>query len=164
MRTISIALYAAWLGASLLFAAVVAPAAFAVLPDRALAGAVVGRVLPVIFFSGLFLSAADLTREQATTRTPRRLLPSLIVFLACAAAQFLIAPRIHRLRGAIGPSLDALGATDPQRVAFGRLHAISVVLLGVAMIAALIAVVLAARTRLPNEARVASSRSPSVVT
>ena len=40
---ISIALVAAWLGAALVVAAVVAPAAFDVLPTRTLAGALVGR-------------------------------------------------------------------------------------------------------------------------
>ncbi|MDE3217575.1 MAG: DUF4149 domain-containing protein, partial [Gemmatimonadota bacterium] len=42
-----------WLGAAVLLAAAVAPAAFAVLPSRSLAGDLVGRVLPVIFWSGM---------------------------------------------------------------------------------------------------------------
>ena len=46
-------LLAAWLGAGVLFAAVVAPAAFAVLPSRNLAGALVGRVLPVVLIAGV---------------------------------------------------------------------------------------------------------------
>jgi len=46
---------AAWLGAAALFAASVAPAAFAVLPSRSLAGDVVGRVLPVVFWSGMLV-------------------------------------------------------------------------------------------------------------
>jgi hypothetical protein len=45
-------LLAAWLGAGMLLAAVVAPAAFAVLPSRTLAGALVGRVLPTVFIAG----------------------------------------------------------------------------------------------------------------
>src|SRR2546430_1569733 len=45
-------LLAVWIGAALLFALVVAPAAFAVLPSRTLAGALVGRGLPVIFYGG----------------------------------------------------------------------------------------------------------------
>jgi hypothetical protein len=61
---------------------------------------------------------------------------------SCAVAQFLIAPRIHRLREAIGPSLDALAADDARRVAFGRLHWISVAWLGAAMLAAAAALVL----------------------
>jgi len=53
-------LLSAWLGAGVLFATVVAPAAFAVLPSRALAGALVGRVLPVIFVSGIVAAVAGL--------------------------------------------------------------------------------------------------------
>ena len=49
---ISVVALSAWLGAAVLVAAVVAPAAFAVLPTRTLAGALVGRVLPVLFYSG----------------------------------------------------------------------------------------------------------------
>ena len=41
----SLSLLDAWLGAAIFVAAFVAPAAFAVLPTRALAGAIVGRIL-----------------------------------------------------------------------------------------------------------------------
>ena len=50
-----LALLVLWLGGAVLFAAAVAPALFAVLPTRTLAGAVVGRVLPVIFYSGMLI-------------------------------------------------------------------------------------------------------------
>src|SRR4029077_12340066 len=50
-------LLAVWIGAALLFALVVAPAAFAVLPTRTLAGALVGRVLPVIFYAGVVIGS-----------------------------------------------------------------------------------------------------------
>ena len=49
---IAVALMSAWLGAALLTSASLAPAAFAVLPDRTLAGDVVGRVLAVVFVRG----------------------------------------------------------------------------------------------------------------
>ena len=48
-------LLSALLGAGILFASVVAPAAFAALPSRSLAGALVGRVLPVVFVAGTLL-------------------------------------------------------------------------------------------------------------
>jgi hypothetical protein len=152
---LTVALISAWLGASMLFALNVAPTAFAVLPSRALAGALVGQVLPVLFFTGLFLGAADFLAEQAYGRNRRWLhrFAALLLAASCAAAQFAVAPRIHRLREAIGPSLDALAADDPRRLAFGRLHAISVGFLGVAMLAALVVVVVAARTRTPNDDR-----------
>ena len=46
-------LVAAWIGAALITVAVVAPGAFAVLPSRTMAGAMVGRVLPALFIAGI---------------------------------------------------------------------------------------------------------------
>ena len=69
----------------------------------------------------------------------------------CAVAQLVIAPKIQALRERIGQSVEALAATDPLRVAFGSLHALSVLALGVAMVCALVALIasaLAARTTL----------------
>ncbi len=66
----------------------------------------------------------------------------------CAVAQLVIAPQIATLRQRIGPDLEALAASDPLRVAFGRLHGLSVLSLGVAMLFAaltLVAAVLAVR-------------------
>ncbi len=136
-------LVAAWLGAAALMAASVAPAAFGVLPSRALAGNVVGRVLPVVYTSGIVLGfiAVWLTAQGARLWSLLSLLAA-VVALACAVAQFIVGPRITRLRAAIGPSLDALSPDDPRRIAFGRLHAVSVGWLGVAMLAATVFVVL----------------------
>ena len=134
----------AWLGAALLAAAVVAPAAFAVLPTRALAGALVGRVLPPLFLAGFALNAIAAVlaaRAGGALATPRVALATLAA-VACAVAQFVIARRIEALRAAIGPSLDALAPGDPRRVAFGRLHGLSVLSLGVAMLAAAVVVAL----------------------
>jgi hypothetical protein len=64
------------------------------------------------------------------------------VALACAAAQFVVGPRISRLRAGIGPALGALSPDDPRRIAFGRLHAFSAGWLGAAMLAATAFVVL----------------------
>lgn len=146
-------LLAAWLGAALLFATSVAPAAFAVLPSRALAGLVVGRVLPVIFLSGALLSVADLVAEQRYVR-PRspwrrtRLALAALAAASCLFAQLVIGRWIHALRERIGPDLDALAPTDPLRVAFGELHAASVVLLGMAMLAIALSLALDVRRAL----------------
>jgi hypothetical protein len=139
----------AWLGASALFAAVVAPAAFAVLPSRALAGALVGRVLPVIFVAGIVVACIGLWLDRAASgRAPRARRAALVtVALACGAAQFVVAPRIERVRVEIGGTIDALPSDDERRVAFGRLHAISVGWLGLAMLAAGATVVLAGSPR-----------------
>jgi hypothetical protein len=70
------------------------------------------------------------------------------VALSCAAAQFVVAPRIERVRAGIGGAIESLPAEDPQRRAFGRLHAISVAWLGVAMLGAAAAIVTQLRTPL----------------
>jgi hypothetical protein len=137
-------LLSAWLGAALLFAAVVAPAAFAVLPERSLAGALVGRVLPVLFTSGLVLSLAGvfLDRPGEGRYFLARRAAMLAIAVSCAVAQFVVAPRIARVRGEITGPLEQLPADDPRRAAFGRLHAVSVAWLGVAMVAAGLTIVL----------------------
>jgi hypothetical protein len=140
---------AAWTGAALLAAAVVAPAAFAVFPSRSVAGAVVGRVLSALFLSGfaITLFAAVLARFRRGVRGAT--VAALLAAVACAAAQFVVDPRIARLREAIGGPVDALAVDDARRVAFGRLHGYSVGGLGVAMLAsaaALFMIVVALRS------------------
>ena len=148
----TIALLAAWLGAATLAAAVVAPAAFAVLPSRALAGGLVGRVLPPLFLAGIVVgvAAAALQWGAAGPWPALRIALPFVVALECGAAQFGVAPRIARVRAEIGPSVEALALEDPRRHEFGQLHGISVLLLGTAGLAAggaLVAVALAMRSR-----------------
>lgn len=133
---VSAVVLSAWLGCALLVAAVVAPAAFAVLPTRSLAGALVGRVLPAVFYSGM---AAGLLAAALTWSIPPRgwrTGTAVALVAACAFAQLLVAPRIAGMRAAIGGPLDALDPSDPRREAFGRLHGISVAWMGVGMLAA----------------------------
>lgn len=139
-------LLAIWIGAALLFTLVVAPAAFAVLPTRTLAGALVGRVLPVLFYAGAVMGVVVVVLDLAArTSSWTRTGAAGVTALACAIAQVVVGTRIDKLRASIAGPLDALAADDPRRVAFGRLHAISVGWLGLAMLAAAIALVLAVR-------------------
>lgn len=139
------AVLAVWLGTVLLTAAVVAPAAFAVLPTRALAGALVGRVLPVVFVGGLAAGAAAAALGGAGGAFGRgRLALAVATAALCAVAQFGVAPRIHALRAGMGPNIEALAPGDARRAAFGRLHGVSVLLMGAAGLAAGAALVLAA--------------------
>lgn len=138
-RRLIAALIAAWIGAALLTAAVVAPAAFEVLPSRAFAGMLIGRVLRVLFLTGMavgLIAAASAWIDRLRPLRPVRVAAPGGMALACAAAQFLVAPRIATIRGAIGAAMDLLAADDPRRIAFGRLHALSVGYLAIAMLAA----------------------------
>jgi len=139
-------LLATWIGAALLFTVVVAPAAFAVLPSRTLAGALVGRVLPVIFYAGVVIGSIIVLLDLVgRTGAWGRAAAGAVSALACAVAQLVVGTRIEQLRSAINGPLDALAADDPRRIAFGKLHAISVGWLALAMVAAIIALTLAVR-------------------
>jgi hypothetical protein len=132
-------LLAAWLGAGILVAAVVAPAAFRVLPSRTMAGAIVGAVLPVIFVSGLVIGAVAIaleTRAGARWARPAVAAPYVALIIGCIVAQFIVGPKIEAVRMAIGGAVDALDVADPRRVQFGRLHGFSVLWMGVAMFGA----------------------------
>ncbi|HET9799520.1 MAG TPA: DUF4149 domain-containing protein [Gemmatimonadaceae bacterium] len=141
----TIVLLSAWLGAVLVFGVVVAPAAFAVLPSRTLAGALVGRVLPALFWSGALLGVliAAMLRRNDRSRSAR-LASGIVMTLACLGAQLVVAPQIEHARVAAAGPIDALAPSDPRRVTFGRLHGESVGLLAVAGLAAASALLMSA--------------------
>jgi hypothetical protein len=135
----------AWLGAAILVAAVVAPAAFAVLPTRSLAGALVGRVLPVLFYGGAAVGVVAAAVGRSAQSASSRQVAGALMTITCLVAQLLVAPRIERVRADAGKPIDELAAGDARRTAFGRLHAASVLLLGVAAMAGGAALVLTLR-------------------
>ena len=133
-----------WLGSAVFFIAV-AQSAFAVLPQRELAGAVVGRTLSILNVGGLvigvililtsFVTAKNLNR--ASVWAERFLL--LIVTAACAIGQFVIGFWLSMIRGQMGKPVDEFAADDPLRIQFNNLHQWSEWVLLIAMVAALIA-------------------------
>ncbi len=147
--TIQLIVLAVWIGAAVFFSAAVAPVLFRVLPTRALAGEAVAGMLPVVFYSGivagLVVLLVELTLDDGHPWSGRTV-AAVVMILACAIAQWFIAPRIARVRDAIAGPVDNLPVSDPRRVAFGRLHGLSVGWLGIAILAALVALVLVART------------------
>jgi hypothetical protein len=139
LAAISVILLSAWLGAAILAAAVVAPAAFKVLPTRTLAGALVGQVLPVIFISGLIVGAMVTLLNARGPRGHGHWVGTgllAVMMTGCVVAQFIIAPKIEVARAAIGGPVESVEASDPRRVQFGKLHAFSVLWMGVAMVGA----------------------------
>jgi hypothetical protein len=143
-RVVVIVLLAAWLGATLIVGAVVAPAAFAVLPTRTLAGALVGRVLPALFWSGAVIGVVAAVMARRSHHTSA-FVAALVIAAASLAAQVVVAPRIEAVRASVGGPIDALPRDDARRLAFGRLHGASVALLGLAGAAALVTLLLTAR-------------------
>ena len=139
-------LLALWLGASLFFALGVAPAAFAVLPARELAGALVGRLLPVLFWTGAALGGVlislGLLQHGRSGFRRSRVVAATVISLSCLVAQLGVAPRIASLRATVAAPLASLPPADPQRILFGRLHMLSVAWLALAMMAATVSAAL----------------------
>jgi len=146
----------AWLGAALFFSAVVAPAAFRALPDASMAGALVRATLPAVFYAGIVAGIVSLWLGLGASVSARRVRTACAVGVAlcCAVAQFGAVQPIERLRARLTTPIESLAPSDPLRITFGRLHALSVGLLGLAMILAAVTVVLSWRAGL------ASSVSP----
>ena len=114
-----IALLAAWLGATIIVGAVVAPAAFAVLPTRTLAGAVVGRVLPPLFWSGAVIGVIR-GGDGATFARMSTFVAALVIVAAslqCAAHR----RAAHRSGPRVGRRSDRRAAA--RRCATSRLRA-----------------------------------------
>jgi hypothetical protein len=138
---VSAILLAAWIGATLYFSVVVTRAAFAVLPSRTLAGALVGQTLPVLFdtgmLTGVILVWAALLSPAGAARTTS-LAGGVAIVALMAIARFVILARIARLRLSMPAVIDSLPVDDPARRAFGQLHAMSVGALGLAMLIGII--------------------------
>ena len=146
---VELTVLAFWLGAAGFLSVAVAPALFAALPTRELAGVVIGRVLPGLFYSGMIVGVLVMVIEVVSRGVwswRGREMFGLLIVVSCVIAQGFIAPRIARLRDEIAGPIEALPADDARRVAFGRLHGASVAWLGAAMLAAVITLVLTART------------------
>ncbi len=137
---------ALWLGAALFFAAAVAPAAFDLF-EVTLAGALVGRLLPPVFVAGILAGLAVAAIELRWPRRGRglRWAGAAVVAGACAVAQLVVGPMIDRLRAAVERPIAELAPDDARRVAFGRLHGLSVAALGVAMVGAVTVIASAVR-------------------
>jgi hypothetical protein len=142
---------AVWLGSAVFFSAAVAPSAFAVLPSRELAGALVARTLTILNVGGLVLGLLLLAGAFAGRRLARwyAWIAEAVALAAVAAAtfvgQFVIAARMSALRAQMGKPIEEVAADDPLRLAFNALHSNSVTALSVAMLAAAVALLLIAR-------------------
>jgi len=142
-----------WLGTSLFFGAVVAPAAFSVLRSfdlpnaNEIAGTIVTRSLSVVniagFGIGLFLLVTYFVRTGSPGRVGRmlELISILVIIVTTSVGHWLIAARMRALRAAMSLPIDQVGLDDPKRIEFNTLHGYSVKALGLAMIAALITLV-----------------------
>lgn len=132
-----------WTGALAFFAAgagIVLRAA----PTRADGGAV-NRALLDLLDAGslaaaalLLAGAAVLDRKRPWSRTARALSLRLLALAAVAAfvSLYLITPEMVALRHKAGPLFESLSPADPLRLAWGRLHGLSLLTLLVRLVSA----------------------------
>jgi hypothetical protein len=144
LSDIRLLLLGLWLGAAVFFIGA-AQIAFAILPQRELAGAIVSGDLSLLNYSGLAIAVimilSSLVGVSSVSRfwlwVERFLL--LLLGAACAAGQFVIGFWLSSIRTQIGRPIDEVAADDPLRIQFNTLHQYSEWILFTAIIAALLA-------------------------
>jgi hypothetical protein len=153
LSDIRLLLLGLWLGAAVFFIAV-AQSAFAVVPQRELAGAVVGRTLAILNYSGLGISVILLISSVLGSDVRRKVLLwierflLLVVAIACAVGQIVIGLMMMSVRaGMAGRPIDEIAVDDPLRIQLHMLHEYSVWVLDVGMNAALIVFFIVANRR-----------------
>jgi hypothetical protein len=153
LNFVKLVLLSLWLGATLFFGAVVAPSAFSVLRSfdltnaNEIAGSIVTRCLSVInvagFVIGLFVLICLFIRARPKSlRFFLELISSCTLVLGTGVGHWVIAARMRALRTAMSLPIDQIRPDDPRRIEFNHLHGYSVNTLGIAMIAALVAIIL----------------------
>lgn len=151
---IEVLLLGVWLGSMIFFSFAVAPSAFAVLPTRELAGAMVTstigkvEVLALVIGPLLLLIQAVSVRIRSSSKL-NNVLRSLCVLVMIAAAglsRLWISPQMISLRAAMGGHIDDVPQGDPLRIQFNDLHQYSVGLMSAAMISGLVVLFLTVRS------------------
>ena len=145
-----------WLGAAVFFSAVVAPSAFGVLRSfnvsnaSQIAGDIVSRNLGVINISGvvvgLFLLLTLFMGRHGRAALITEFICASLIIVCTSVNRWLLAPRLRDLRVAIALPFEQVPINDGRRMAFDSLHGYSVNALALAMIAALVLIILIARS------------------
>lgn len=160
VNNLRLLLLASWLGAAILFSAVVAPGAFQVsrafsLPNAGeVAGAMVNRTLSVVNVAGfsicvlLVLLAVILRKTYGKRTFVAQIFLLVVVAIATALGEWVIAAKMRALRTAMAVPIDQIAMSDPLKVAFQALHGYSVAALSIAIVAGLIAFFLIAPRRI----------------
>jgi hypothetical protein len=151
---IEVLLLGVWLGSMIFFSFAVAPSAFAVLPTREMAGAMVTSTIGKIEVLGLILGTLLILiqvanwRSRQSSRAIKTLRTFLLLLMIASAAlsRFWISPAMVSLRGQMGGHIDDVAVTDPMRIQFNDLHQYSVGLMSTAMIFGLVVLFLTVRT------------------
>jgi hypothetical protein len=121
LRTCLWLLLGGWFGSYLLFGAVIAPTAFAVLPSTELAGNLVGSVLTKLHIYGAFAGVALALISKALGRGPLLVAVPIALSALCLYSHFGVSAQLAEIRDlSFGPD----GAAE-LAARFGALHRIS---------------------------------------
>jgi len=146
---IRLALLGLWLGAMAFFSFVVAPSAFAVLPQQQLAGALVSRTLGVLEITGVMIGALLIlilifSRERDGKASFYELIALALMTISMVISHFVVSKRMHEMRASFG-EIALLAVKDPTRIEFDRLHQYSVWLMGFNILGAIALILYLAR-------------------
>lgn len=146
---------AAWFGACLLVAAVLAPQAFQVIPSREIAANLVTVVVRTIDLFGMIAGPVllvTLLLGWLPLGTPLkfRVFAVLLMTGATVASDRWLTPEMLALRHTIGRPIQDLPIADPMRVELGRLHELSTGLFAAHALLALVLLVLAVAGSTPK--------------
>jgi hypothetical protein len=157
IRQLRLLLLGLWLGAAIFFGAVVAPALFNVLRGarltnaNELAGAIVTRLLGSINHGGfeialfLIVTAFFVNRSRGRPAQVVEVISIVIMAIMTGVGHWVIAARMLALRTSMGV-IDQVTPADARRVEFDSLHRYSVMVMGVALAAGLVAFLIASRS------------------
>ncbi len=152
-----------WLGAAIFFGAAVAPNLFGVLRAanlanaNELAGTIVTRLLAIInrggFEIGLFLLVTAYFASKYESRLARFAEMSSLAILAIltGVSHWVISARMLAIRASLSAPIDQIASSDPRRIEFDSWHRYSTTVMGVAVIAGLIAFLIMAGARHESE-------------
>lgn len=136
-----------WVGSWLLFALVVAPTAFRVLPTPGAAGALVAPVLDALHFYGAAAGLALAVLALALGRGSLRIALPLLMAAACLYSQFGVSGELAEIRNQVfGPE-----GSEELAARFNELHRLSIGIFSVVLVAALVLVGLHAISDTPSE-------------
>ena len=166
VRCLRLLLLGLWLGAAVFFGAAVAPAVFGVLrgaqlPNaNELAGMMITRILATInrggFEISLFLIVTGyfLSKKENQLMRFAEMISLAIMAIMTGVSHWIISARMLALRAAMQSPIDQIASSDPRRIAFDALHGYSVIAMGIAIVAGLVAFLIIARSKaLPRPVR-----------
>jgi Domain of unknown function (DUF4149) len=151
LRFVRVFALGAWVGAIIYFAAVVTQGAFTVLPNRDMAGLLVGYTLGGLHLMGLIAAVIFVGASVAIAKSLRAVVEPAVIgvilmSVLTVASQRYVIPKMATLRSQM-VSVEATPGNDPRRIEFDRLHGMSVDLEVGVLLIGLASLFLAAREK-----------------